>query len=163
MNAINENSVRPLIPPLNQSLGYLINGLARMMRTALETSLKPIGLSPTAWNVLMAIAESDGLSQTDIGRRTFLDGATVTRAIDFLEAKGCIERHRADKDRRVQFVVMTDAGRKLAVETAGLANTVNDSSTGNLSSSERREFEKTILRIVTYLIEQNNNGNHNGK
>jgi DNA-binding MarR family transcriptional regulator len=111
----------------------------------------------------MAIAESDGLSQTDIGRRTFLDGATVTRAIDFLEAKGCIERHRADKDRRVQFVVMTDAGRKLAVETAGLANTVNDSSTGNLSSSERREFEKTILRIVTYLIEQNNNGNHNGK
>ena len=163
MNATNDNSVKPIIPPLDQSLGYLINGLARMMRTALENSLKPIGLSPTTWNVLMAIAEVDSPSQTDIGRRTFLDGATVTRALDHLEAKGCIERHRADNDRRVQTDVLTEPGRKLAVETADLANIVNDTSTGNLSSDERRQFEKTILRIITHLIEQNNNGNHNGK
>ncbi len=163
MNAINDNSVKPLIPPLNQSLGYLINGLARMMRTALESSLKPIGLSPTTWNVLMAIAEEEGPSQTDIARRTFLDGATVTRALDFLEAKDCIERHRADNDRRVQFVVLTETGRKLAVETSDLANVVNDISTGNISSTERQQFEKTILRIITHLNEQNNNGSHSGK
>ena len=158
-----ENSTESLIPPLNRSLGWLVNGLARMMRTALETSLKPVGLTPATWTVLMALAEIESPSQTDLGRHTFLDAATVTRALDMLEAKGCIERHRGDNDRRVQFVMLTEVGRKLAVETAGLAVTVNDTSTETLTGEERRRCERTILKIINHLIEQNISGSNNGK
>ncbi len=74
---------------LQDSLGFLINGLARLMRTALEVRLHDTGLSPTTWTVIMALGEEDGLSQTDLSRRTFLDGATITRALDQLTELSC--------------------------------------------------------------------------
>lgn len=136
---------------LQDSLGFLINGLARLMRSALETRLQDTSLSPTTWTVLVALGEEDGLSQTDLSRRTFLDGATITRTLDQLAELSYIERHRDNIDRRVQKVVLTEKGRKAYQRAVRYGKEVNLEAINDLSAKESREFEENIRRVISRM------------
>jgi len=152
-----------MLMPLNRCLGFLVNGLARLMRTELENRLRPYGLTPTMWSVLMALYELDSPSQTDLARATFLDGATVTRTLDILEAKGYLERHRGNNDRRVQNVALTDKGREMTCIINQFGNIVNNDATRMLTTDERIRFEDTISRLIGHLQDLQNNGRNNEK
>lgn len=149
--------------PLFQSLGHLVNGLARLMRTSLEARLRSVGLTPTTWTVLMALAEEDQLSQTDIAHHTFLDGATITRALDILEAKELIERNRNDVDRRVQIVALTDTGRKIASEVSKHGISVNNESTSIIKAEERRKLEELLRQLINHNKSLHMDGGNSGK
>jgi len=149
--------------PLNRSLGFLVNGLARLMRTELENRLRPHGLTPTMWSVLVALHEVESPSQTDLARATFLDGATVTRTLDILEAKEYLERHRGDNDRRVQNVALTDKGREMTGIINQFGNIVNNDATCMLTTDDRVQFEETIRRLIGHLLNFQNNVRNNEK
>lgn len=133
---------------LQHSLGFLVNGLARQMRNALEARLHDTGMSPTTWTVLIALGEEDRLSQTDLSRRAILDGATITRSLDHLAALNYIERHRDEGDRRVQLVVLTKAGRKAYREAVRYGMEINEQFTADMSASQRSQFEENIRQII---------------
>ena len=99
----------------------------------------------------MALGEEDGLSQTDLSRRTFLDGATITRALDTLEASGYIERNRDDLDRRVQIVTLTREGRENYLEIGRFGMEVNAEAAVDLSAEERECLETCIRRIIARM------------
>jgi len=148
---------------LQDSLGFLINGLARLMRSALEARLHDTSLSPTTWTVLVALGEEDGLSQTDLSRRTFLDGATITRTLDQLAELSYIERHRDSIDRRVQKVVLTEKGRKAYQRAVRYGKEVNMEAINDLSVKERKEFEENIRRVIRRMQNYLNNEGVSGK
>jgi len=155
--------------PLGSSLGFVVNGLARLMRSALEARLKDFSLTPTSWTVLMALAEAandescgDALSQTDLARRTFLDGATITRTLDLLETKQYIVRNRDDDDRRIQMVALTDDGREMTEKTAGLGEDVNAYAMGDLYPVQQKELLLLISMVTRRLTEDNSGGDSNG-
>ena len=133
---------------LQDSLGFLVNAAARLMRNALEVRLQGTDLTPTTWTILMALGEEDGLSQTDLSRRTFHDGATITRTLDQLEQLTYIERHRDGTDRRVQNVVLTDAGRRAYITAVRFGAEINNESTKNLSSAARARLEENMRQII---------------
>jgi MarR family transcriptional regulator for hemolysin len=138
---------QPEAQKLTGSLGFLVNGLARLMKNALEQRLQNRGISATSWTLLTALGEEDRQPQTELSRRTFLDGATVTHVLDVMEAKGYIERNRDDLDRRVRLVTLTPAGRKVYGETASLGAVVNDEATVDLDQ-EDREWLEGVLRMI---------------
>lgn len=143
---------------LQHNLGFLINGLARMMRTVLEVRLQETGLSPTTWTVIMALGEEDGLSQTDLSKRTFLDNATITRALDQLTELSYIERHRDDTDRRVQLVVLTRKGNNAYQKVKNYGLEINEMATADLTIKTRERFEENIRRIIDRMRINLNNG-----
>jgi MarR family transcriptional regulator for hemolysin len=135
---------------LKSSLGFQINALARLMRTELERRLSEIGLTPTSWVILTALSEEDRSSQTDLAARVFLDAATMTRALDVLEAKGLLSRTRDLTDRRVQIVELTDYGRGVSVDIGYIGVQLNNELTSVLTAKERSKFEDTIRRLVQF-------------
>jgi len=143
---------------LGDSLGFIVNGLARLMRNELENRLKEAGLTPTTWTVLMALLEEDRLSQTDLARRTFFDGATMTRALDPLEAKGYISRIRDEGDRRVQIVVLNEAGRDAALTSAKSGMEINDEAMAAFSVKEKDEFKMMLVNAMRHLADRNSDG-----
>lgn len=148
---------------LSKSIGFWVNGLARLTRLTLEGQLREVGLTPTTWTVLMALGEEDQLSQTDLARRTLLDGATMTRALDLLAAKDYIERNRDDVDRRVQIVELTDAGREMTVEIVRYGMAVNDRISEILSDEEYVNFNDMLRHLVQEMQIAQNNGSNGGK
>ncbi len=49
----------------------------------------------------------------DLAGRLQLTKAAITKIVDALQAAGCVERARADNDRRVVFVRLTGEGERL--------------------------------------------------
>ena len=80
-------------------------------------------LSLVHLNVL-AVLESDGpLPMRGLAETLDVSQASATGIVDRMEQRGIVERHRAEDDRRVVRVALTDEGRRLI---AGMATERRD-------------------------------------
>ena len=100
--------------PLNvQSLIWIFRAFNAAMNGQSE-ELRPMGLSPSAWNVLMALhnTEDRTLEPCQLAQRLLISRPSVTGLLDTLQTKGLIQRQPHADDRRRVLVRLTDAGLK---------------------------------------------------
>ena len=85
---------------------------AAVLEHALETALKPSGITATQYNVLRILrgAGPAGLCRSEIGERMVRRVPDVTRLLDRLEDTGYIGRTRGDEDRRYVTTRITQKG-----------------------------------------------------
>lgn len=76
------------------------------------------GLTIPQWRLIAVIAESDGVTQGEIGARTRMDKVTVSRAAIGLVERGLLERVANAQDRRSHLLVLSGEGRCLYAEVA---------------------------------------------
>jgi DNA-binding MarR family transcriptional regulator len=109
------------------------------------------GLSPAGAAILTILTWGSGgilergepgrATPADLARRSLISPATVTGIVDTLEKAGYVTRQRDTADRRITWVVVTDAGRERATEigqqTRELLNT---------TSAERDPAKAAIVR-----------------
>ena len=108
------------------------------------------GLTDNHYNVLRILNGSgEPLSQSEIGRRMLSTRANVTKLVDALEQKGYAQRLTCE-DRRVNLVVLTDAGAQFLQDTLSevitAANTVMKPLT--------RDEQKTLFNLLGKLLEE---------
>lgn len=78
-------------------------------------TLKPLGLSPTQYNVLRVLrgAEPTGMVCREIGKHMITRDPDVTRLLDRLEDRGLVARTRGREDRRIVTTRITDDGLQI--------------------------------------------------
>jgi MarR family transcriptional regulator, transcriptional regulator for hemolysin len=140
---------------LNESLGFLVNVVARSMRVALEDKLKEYNVTSTQWVVMQGINELGEARQTDVGKKVALDDATITRQMDKLEKIGLIKRTPAVDDRRTQMVKLTPKGKKQLPLLNDEANEINEIATKGVRRSKTRSIYLDLIRVRDNL---SNNG-----
>lgn len=71
-------------------------------------------MSQASW-MTMAVTASAGtpLSQSELAERLGVEGATMVAMVDRLVKAGFVTRQPSPSDRRVNFVVLTEAGARL--------------------------------------------------
>ena len=128
----------------------VINGMATTaVARRLQKNFRNAGLEITIeqWSVLYHLWKEDGLSQQELGNRTFRDKASITRLIDNIEKLGLVERIASKEDRRVNLGYLTDATKPLQEKTYELANqTMNEALQG--ISKEEIEIVKNVFQRV---------------
>lgn len=88
--------------------------VARRWRSLLDDRLRLIGQSSARMEALGAIMNSPALSaQVDIAKRLRIEGPTMTRMLDTLEADGLVERLPDPSDRRTKQLRLTAEGEKV--------------------------------------------------
>ena len=103
----------------------VINGMASTaVARRLQKNFRNAGLEITIeqWSVLYHLWKEDGLSQQELGNRTFRDKPSITRLIDNLEKQQLVKRVASPTDRRINLVQLTDAAKDLQQITIDLAN-----------------------------------------
>lgn len=102
---------RPFRSPLEEAFVGL-QRTAAVLEHALETALKPSGITATQYNVLRILrgAGPAGLCRSEIGERMVRRVPDVTRLLDRLEDTGFIGRTRGDDDRRYVTTRITQKG-----------------------------------------------------
>ncbi len=82
-------------------------------------ALRPLGLSPSAFNVLMALHNTSGhaLEPCQLAERLLVSRPSITGLLDTLQTKLLIERQPHPDDRRRVIVSLTPAGQS-ALEAA---------------------------------------------
>ena len=136
---------------LNDSVGWLLNNAARLTARRLSSKLAGYNVTPPQWGVLVSLWEQDGLSLSELAKRSFFDGPTMTGIVDRLEKANLVQRRRDSIDRRVISVYLTEEGRGLRDQLPALSEEANEEALGGISEAEVERFVQTLRRIIANL------------
>jgi DNA-binding MarR family transcriptional regulator len=133
--------------------------LLNFLRTAdrltgsVESALKPVGLSPTQYNVLRILrgVNPQGLACQEIARRMITRDADITRLLDRLQARGLVHRQRQTDDRRVVHITITPAGLAMLAELDPMILDLNQNLLRHLGTAGLKQLLELIeqARIQT--------------
>jgi DNA-binding MarR family transcriptional regulator len=126
--------VAPL--PLEDSLGFQVRDLNRLMQRALAQRIAPAGVAPGAWYFLRVLWEEDGLTQRELATRIGMQEPTAVIALRGMEEAGWITRTRSAEDRRKVHVHLTPAGRALREALLPEAKAVIGRATQDMTAEE---------------------------
>ena len=88
-----------------------LHNTSRAWRQALDRRLKYLGVSQASWmTIAMAAKAHAPLSQSELADRLGVEGATMVAMVDRLVKAKLVVREPSTADRRVNRVVLTDAG-----------------------------------------------------
>lgn len=117
--------------PLEISVGYQVRSTHRALQRYLGSKIEPHGVTLGMWYFLRVLWQQDGLTQRELSRRIGTMEPTTLNAIAAMERKGLVHRVRDRKDRRRQFVFLTEKGRSASHDLLPLAGeVVRDASRG---------------------------------
>lgn len=122
--------------PLEESLGFQVRDLNRLMQRALALRIAPAGVAPGAWYFLRVLWEEDGLTQRELAARIGMQEPTAVIALRGMEQAGWITRIRSAEDRRKVHVHLTQAGRALREALLPEARAVIARATGSMTEEE---------------------------
>ena len=110
--------------------------------------LKEHNLSPPLYNILRILrgAGAQGARVHDIGERMIAREPDMTRLVDRLEKLKLARRRRCKEDRRVIYVVITEAGLKSLAALDEPVRTVNKRLLGHLSASELATISRLMAK-----------------
>lgn len=99
---------------LEAAFGRLLLPLSRRWRAAADRALADCGLSSAAgWALLHVGRLGDDVRQSDLVTELDMQGASVVRVLDQLEAAALLTRAADPDDRRANRLRLTDQGRAL--------------------------------------------------
>ncbi|MQY26498.1 hypothetical protein NRB56_20680 [Nocardia sp. RB56] len=142
-------SMSPDTPP--SPLALLV---ARFVSAYLEeflASAEGHGLTLTQAKMLLALNEPPSeLPMRVLASRLTCDPSNLTGVADRMEARGLVRRTVNPADRRVKYLVATEAGRELADRIrAGQARSLR--ALAELTAAEERQLESMLERLVGKL------------
>lgn len=138
---------------IKQSLGYLLNISARMIKRKLDLELKNYGITTAQWAVLKLLAEENNLSQAEIADKLNADRATSGTVIDKLILKGLLHKELFENDHRSYQVKIMPSAYNIVQEVSLLAENVNLTAMQGLSETEMTVFAQCINKIIANLEE----------
>ncbi len=105
------------LPAVRRAFAAALARAARAWRRAVDQALAAHGLSRASTlplTVLMRLG--DGVRQVALAEQTGVEGPTLVRLLDHLQASELIERRDDPVDRRARAIYLTPAGRRRAEE-----------------------------------------------
>ena len=120
-----------------------IQRTADLLERKIGDLLKPHGLTSRQYNVLRILrgAGKCGASCKEIGSRMVTADPDVTRLIDRMEVRGLVTRGRAEQDRRVVAIHVTESGLALL---ASLDKPVDELGISSMSALSVEEVDQLI-------------------
>ena len=138
---------------IENSLGYLVNRVARSIAHQLAEEIRPEGVAIGQWAVLMFLWARDGMSQADLSRVVAIEPPTMVRTIDRMVRDGLVTRIADPGDGRVSRIHLTDRGRSLRDELIPKAVMVNATTLGHLSASEGRTLRRLLVKLLEGTVD----------
>lgn len=137
---------------LSRNYGFLINDVARLMRTTYDRRVRELGLTRSQWWVLTLLFRNDGVTQSELAELLEIERPTLGRLLDRLEAKGWVRREHDSRDRRAWRVHLTDAVEPAMRKLRKVASGLRSDALAGLSAQERERFIDTLLAVKANLV-----------
>jgi MarR family transcriptional regulator for hemolysin len=130
----------------------LIAHAARQWRRAVDRRLQPFGLTEATWLPLIHLARApEPMRQKDLAALLALDGSSVVRLLDALEASGLIERRVEDADRRAKTIWVTSRGMAIAERVEAASLEVRNATLVGLSAADIETATRALEQVCQNL------------
>lgn len=96
------------------TLQYYLMANYTIFRKLLMKRLGSTGLTISQPKILDYLYKNDGSNQVEIAAACYMEAASLSSALNGMEAKGLIERRRLEGDRRSYYIFLTENGMEMA-------------------------------------------------
>jgi DNA-binding MarR family transcriptional regulator len=129
-------------------VGQLLYDIGAQAKRATRPLVEEQGVTmPQALALHMLNGAGGRLSARDLGRECHMLASTITGVIDRLESAGNVRRERDQRDRRVVWVTLTDAGRELVDRLPTFSDQMGQL-LGALSAKELEQMRVSLRRVL---------------
>lgn len=146
---------------LSRNFGFILNDVARLMRTTFDRRVRSLGLTRSQWWVLNHLFRNDGATQSELAVILELEKPSLGRLLDRLESKGWVRRESDAGDRRVRRVFLTEEVQPAIKAMRAAAAEVRREALAGLAVEEQERFVDLLLAIKSNLA-RGENGSGNG-
>ena len=130
-------------------------GAARQWRRAVDRRLQPFGLTEATWLPLIYLARASvPMRQKDLAAALTLDGSSLVRLLDALEASELVERRGEDGDRRARIIVPTKRGLSIVDQVEAVSREVRNATLSGLSAAELEVSTRVLEQVCLNLTKQ---------
>ena len=143
---------------LERNFGFILNDVARLLRTTFDRRAKSIDLTRSQWWVLTHLYRRDGLNQSELADILEIEKPTLGRLLDRLETKGWLRREPDPLDRRVKRVFLTDEVKPAMKSLRRIAADFRRDALAGLSQKQREQFVDTLLDVKANLLALSSDG-----
>ena len=132
---------------LEEQVGFLLR-VAMQRHTVIFTSQMIENLTQTQFAALAKLHALGPCSQNELGRRIFLDAATIKGVVERLRARGFVVSSSDPRDRRRSEVALTDAGRATVLEAERIALKITADTLAPLTQRERQALVSILRKLA---------------
>ncbi len=136
------------------SAGYLANHMARLFAKALAEAIRPHGLAPAQFMVLLELWREDGVTQKQLVERLDVEQATMASTLARMERDGLIERRPDAADARARIIHLTGRARELEQTALAEARQVNRRALAGFPEEEAEQLLAGMRRIISSLSDK---------
>jgi MarR family transcriptional regulator, transcriptional regulator for hemolysin len=134
----------------NREFGFMLNDVARLLRTYADHKAAQFGMTRAQWAVLVRLDRFEGLNQSELAEMLDLQPITLTRLLDKLSDSGLIERRPDPDDRRAKRLFLTAAARPLLRQLSVLGE---ETMTSTLEGLAPKDIEQMIAQLA--IVKEN--------
>ncbi|CAM5768716.1 MarR family winged helix-turn-helix transcriptional regulator [Bosea minatitlanensis] len=108
-----------------EMIGRTVARAGRLLRRAVDLRLQAFGLTEATWLPLLHLSRAaEPMRQKDLAASLNLDGSTVARLLDALQAAALIERREDEADRRAKTIHLTPEAEDLVAQVEAISREV---------------------------------------
>src|SRR5690349_2530605 len=133
------------------TIGFLLNDAARLMRRDFERRTRSVGLTRAQWQTLFHLARAEGSNQATLAELLEVEPITLARVIDKLEANGLVERRPDPRDRRAYLLFLGEPAHPLMEELRALGAETRETALAGLDDEERTQLMNLLTRVRANL------------
>jgi MarR family transcriptional regulator for hemolysin len=137
----------------DQSVGFLVSDVARLLRRNFNRRAQDLGLSQAQWRALAYLARQEGVNQVTLAETLEIQPITLARLIDRLQAAGLVDRRPDPDDRRAVRLHLTAQAQPLIARMQALAAETREESMRGLSDGARKALTEGLRHMKLCLLE----------
>jgi len=138
---------------LDRSLGFLLNDVARLMRSRFDRQARDLGLTRAQWRVMMYLRRHEGARQNELAGLLEVENVTLGRHIDRLEESGWVERRADPSDRRAWRLHLDEKSRPILDRLAVVLIETRETALAGFNADERDTLINTLIRMKYNLVD----------
>ena len=136
---------------LERSPIHLLHRAGQCASDIFQAEISEGGLTPRQYALLVAVAQNEGVSQTQLVEKTGVDRSTLADIVRRMLKKGLLQRRRTKDDARAYAVKLTDEGWRVLKASDPLAKRVDDKILSALPAQDRERFVQDLTAIIDAL------------
>jgi MarR family transcriptional regulator, transcriptional regulator for hemolysin len=133
------------------TIGFLLNDAARLMRKDFERRTRSLGLTRAQWQTLFHLARNEGCNQATLADLLEVEPITLARTIDRLELSGLVERRPDPGDRRARLLFLGERAHPLLEQLRALGAETREIALAGISDDERTLLMTLLTKMRANL------------
>ena len=135
-----------------ESVGFLIHDVARLLRKNFNRRMQSSGLTQEQCRVILQLSRNAGIRQVELAELMEIRPITLARLLDKLEESGLIERRRDTGDRRAFRLYLTRASRSVLAKILAIGAATRMDANRDIPPGELESMYAVLCRLKANLL-----------